>query len=170
MPISMLCDGLLAAIRLRAGDRQAFDLLCRLPFRFVAERSPQERYHAYGRLIVTDRDGDIAGVCFSNRTLGVQDMDEDEIEPAYRALRAFATELYGACLAYRHKLRPGECHVFDNHRVIHARTAFDPAAGRRHIQQCSVDREEFHNSYRRLAEKPGCMDDAAAILPGGALG
>ena len=144
----MLCDGLSAAIRLRTGDRQAFGLLCRLPFRFVAERNPQERYHAYGCLIVTDRDGDIAGVRFSDRTLGVHDMDEDEIEPAYRALRAFAAELYGADLAYRHKLRPGECH----------------------IKQCSVDREEFHNSYRRLAEKLGRMDDAAAILPGDALG
>ena len=41
---------------------------------------------------------------------------------------------------------------------------------RRHVQQCSVDREEFHNGCRRLAERPGHMDDAATILPGDALG
>ncbi len=73
-------------------------------------------------------------------------------------------------LACRHKLRPGEGHVFDNHRLLHARTALNPAAACRHIQQASVDHEEFHSSYRRLAEKLGRMDDAAAILPGSALG
>ena len=85
------------------GKRQAFDLLCRLPFRFVAECSPRERYRTCGRPVVTDRDGEIVGA-------------------------------------------------------------------RRHVRQCSVDRVEFHNSCRRLAERPGRMDDAATILPGGALG
>ena len=167
---SMLHDGFLAAARLRENDPDAFALLTRAPFRFAAERNPEERYIAYGRLIVTDQDGDLAGVRFSDRTLDVQQMDEGAVEPAYRALRAFAKELYEPDLVYRHKLRPGECHVFDNHRVLHARAAFDPAAGPRRIQQCAVDREEFHNTYRILAEKLGRADDAAMILPNGALG
>lgn len=167
---SMLHDGFLAAERLRANDPDAFALLSRLPFRFAAERNPEERYVAYGRLIATDPDGDLAGVRFSDRTLDVQQMDEDAVEPAYRALRAFARELYAPDLVYRRKLRPGECHVFDNHRVLHARMAFDPAAGPRRIRQCSVDREEFHNAYRLLAERLGRMEDAAMILPNGALG
>ena len=85
------------------GKRQAFELLCRLPYHFVTECSPPERSRACGRLIVTDREGDIVGA-------------------------------------------------------------------RRHVQQCSVDREEFHNGYRRLAERTGRMDDAATIPQGGALG
>lgn len=46
----------------------------------------------------------------------------------------------------------------------------DIAGARCHVQQCSVDREEFHNSCRRLAERPGRMDDTATIPPDGALG
>jgi len=167
---SMLFDGLLAAERLRENDPEAFAFLACEPMRFAAERNPQERYYAHGRVIVTDQDGEIVGIRFSDRTLGVQDLDEDKIEPAYRALRAFAIEMYGEGLVYCHKLGPGECHVFDNHRVLHARSGFDPAAGPRYIQQCSVDREEFHNTYRRLAEKLGRADDAAMILANGALG
>lgn len=167
---SILVDGLLAARRLAARDADAFELLTRQPFRFCAERNPQERYVARGRMIVTDQDGEVVGIRFSDRTLGVQDLDDAMIEPAYKALGAFARELYSADLVYRHKLQPGECHVFDNHRVLHARTEFDPASGPRRIAQCSVDREEFHNSYRRLSERLGHMDDANLILPNGALG
>ncbi|MDE0044593.1 MAG: TauD/TfdA family dioxygenase [bacterium] len=167
---SILVDGLLAARRLAARDADAFDFLTRQPFRFCAERNPQERYVARGRMIVTDQDGEVVGIRFSDRTLGVQDLDEAKIEPAYKALGAFAREIYRADLVYRHKLQPGECHVFDNHRILHARTEFDPGSGPRRIAQCSVDREEFHNSYRQLCERLGRMDDANLILPNGALG
>ncbi len=167
---SILVDGLLAARRLAARDADAFEFLARQPFRFCAERNPRERYVARGRMIVTDQDGEVVGIRFSDRTLGVQDLDEATIEPAYKALGAFAREIYSEDLVYRHKLQPGECHVFDNHRILHARTEFDPASGPRRIAQCSVDREEFHNSYRQLCERLGRMDDANIILPNGALG
>ena len=64
----------------------------------------------------------------------------------------------------------GNAIVYDNQRVLHARTAFDPCAGVRHIQQCSVDRDEFHNRLRLLAARLGRHDDALMRLPGGALG
>jgi gamma-butyrobetaine dioxygenase len=36
------------------------------------------------------------------------------------------------------RLRPGDCAVFDNTRVLHARTGF-AQAGRRHLQGCYAD-------------------------------
>lgn len=167
---SRLCDGLLAAERLRAHDPESFEFLTRVPYRFAAARNPQERFFAQGRIIVTDLDEDIVGVRFSDRTLGVQSLPPDLIEPAYRALAAFARELYEADLTYEHLLTPGEMHIFDNHRVLHARAGFDPEAGVRRIQQCSVDREEFHNLLRQLAERLGYQQDANMTLPSGALG
>ena len=166
---SMLCDGFLAAQRLREHDRESFDFLTRVPLRFAAARNPQERYFANGRAIVTDLDGEIVGVRFSDRTLGVQHLPSKMVEPAYRAIRAFAEELYREDLIYEHALAPGEIHIFDNHRVLHARAGFDPEAGPRRIQNCSVDREEFHNRLRQLAEALGLEDDANMTLPNGAL-
>jgi gamma-butyrobetaine dioxygenase len=48
--------------------------------------------------------------------------------------------------------------VIDNHRVLHGREAFDAAAGERHIQCCNVERDDFHNNYRRLAKRLGVAD------------
>jgi gamma-butyrobetaine dioxygenase len=36
------------------------------------------------------------------------------------------------------RLGPGDCVVFDNTRILHARTGFD-AAGERHLQGCYAD-------------------------------
>ena len=46
----------------------------------------------------------------------------------------------------------GEGILIDNHRVLHGRTAFDPASGR-HIRLCHVPREEFHGRLRELARR-----------------
>ena len=63
----------------------------------------------------------------------------------------------------------GDLHIFDNQRVLHGRTEFDPTRGERHLQQCSVNRNEFHNTIRTLAaglEHPAQLQTMA----GGALG
>ncbi|EMV9186483.1 TauD/TfdA family dioxygenase, partial [Escherichia coli] len=40
-------------------------------------------------------------------------------------------------------LRAGQMWCFDNRRTLHARTAFDPASGERHLQGCYIDRDEL---------------------------
>lgn len=108
----------------------------------------------------------------TDRTLPPLDLPEDQIEPAYQALRALSEALYAPERIFERLLRPGDLAVFDNHRVLHARRSFDPEAGERHIQQVSVDREEFHNLFRQLAERLGRFDlanwepDAGALSQG----
>jgi gamma-butyrobetaine dioxygenase len=97
------------------------------------------------------------------------DLPEDEIEAAYRALRAISEQLYASERTFERHLQPGELVVFDNHRVLHARRAFNPDAGERHIQQVSIDREEFHNVFRQLAEQLGRFDLANWEPDAGAL-
>ena len=48
------------------------------------------------------------------------------------------------------KLAPGEVLVFNNQRLMHGRTAFDPSSGKRHIRSCSVDLDEFYSRLRIL--------------------
>ena len=155
---------------MRANDPDAFDFLTRVPIGFAAERNDEERFRSRGRIICTDLDGDLEGVRFSDRTLPPLDLPDVMIESAYRAIRAFAAELTASDLAYRHRLEPGECHIFDNHRVLHARAAFDPASGARHMQSCVIERDEFHNRLRLLALACGRADEANLALTGGALG
>jgi len=166
---SMLVDGFLAAKRLAEGDPDAFELLGRVPIRFVGDSHQNDHLWAEGRVICRDVDGDVAGIRYTDRTLPPLDLPEARIEPMYRALRAFARELYSPDLALRYLMRPGDLHIFDNQRVLHARTAFDPRAGTRHLQQCAVDRDEFHYRLRLMAIRRG-LDDARLVMAGGALG
>jgi gamma-butyrobetaine dioxygenase len=54
------------------------------------------------------------------------------------AYAAFAELLSAAPSMLTVRLRPGDCAVFDNTRVLHARTGF-AQAGRRHLQGCYAD-------------------------------
>lgn len=155
---SIFVDGFKAAERLRGADPEAFEFLSTTPVMFRAERNVEERFRSWKRMIATDHDGVIRGISVSDRTFPPLDLPEDKIEPAYRAIRAFQEELNNPDLIFNRVLQPGELVVFDNHRVLHARTAFNPMAGERHLQQLSVDREEFHNTLRQLAEKCGRDD------------
>lgn len=167
---SILVDGLLAAERLRENDPSSFSFLTTVPLRLSSSHHPQQRFVATSHLIATDQDGDIIGVRFNDQALVSQDLPEHLIEPAYRAIPAFAAELYADDLAYEHLLLPGEIHIFDNHRVLHAHRGTDERGAIGRVQGCTVDREEFHNQLRCLAESLGYWEDAQMILPNGALG
>ena len=161
---SLFVDGIGAAEALRRSDPDAFAFLTTTALVWAAERNPQERFRTRAPLIATDSDGIVRGLRVADRTLPPLDLPEDKIEAGYRALRAFFAFLYAPERVYERRLEPGEVMVFDNQRVLHARRAFDRAAGERHIQQVSVDREEFHSVLRRLAGELG-RDDLARWEP-----
>ena len=62
-------------------------------------------------------------------------------------------------------LKAGDSVLVDNHRVLHARTAFSDTD--RFVQICNVSREDFHNRLRLLARKLGHVDEANQILSAG---
>jgi len=155
---SLFVDGFAAAEALRRSDPDAFSFLTSTSLVWAAERNPEERFRTRGRVIATDSQGVVRGIRMTDRTLPPLDLPEGEIEPAYRALRAMSDALYAPERIFERLLRPGDMVAFDNHRVLHARRAFDPEAGERHIQQVSIDREEFHNVFRQLAERLGRFD------------
>jgi gamma-butyrobetaine dioxygenase len=169
---SLFVDGIAAAEALRESDPDAFAFLTTTPLLWAAERNPEERFRTRGRFIATDSQGVVRGVRVTDRTLPPLDLPEDGIEPAYRALRAFSAALYASERIFERLLQSGDMVAFDNHRVLHARRSFNPEAGERHIQQVSIDREEFHNVFRQLAERLGRFDltnwepDAGALSQG----
>ena len=166
---SLFVDGIAAAETLRQSDPAAFSFLTTTPLVWAAERNPEERFRTRARVIATDSQGVVRGVRITDRTIPPVDLPEDEIEAAYRALRAMSEQLYASVRTFERHLQPGELVVFDNHRVLHARRAFNPDAGERHIQQVSIDREEFHNVFRQLAEQLGRFDLANWEPDAGAL-
>ena len=166
---SIFVDGIGAAQALRESDPEAFKFLTTVPLLFVAERNPQERFRSRAHAIALDSGGHIRGVRITDRTLPALDLPVQQIEPAYHALRQFYQLLLAPERVYERLLNPGELIVFDNHRVLHGRRAFDPQVSERWLQQLSIDREEFQNLFRQLAEAQGRDDLSCWNQDAGAL-
>ncbi len=148
---TLLVDGFAAAERLRARDPEAFGLLSSTKLNFRASVANGDEWRALGQIITCDAEGAVVGFRYCDRNLGPLDLPEEMIEPAYAALASLEIVLYDPALWIRCRLAPGDAVVVDNQRVLHGRTAFDPAAGPRHLQHCSIERDTFHHTYRRLA-------------------
>jgi gamma-butyrobetaine dioxygenase len=152
---SILVDGFNAAESLRARNRELFDLLCQVPIphrRFLVDDVDDVALSAKWPVIELNQHGDIVAVHINERTMAPLDTEANLTEPVYRALREMLALLYApeACVKYR--LESGQAAVLDNHRVLHARTAFE---GNRHIRQCHVDRDEFFSRIRALRRRLG---------------
>ncbi|HEX6932469.1 MAG TPA: TauD/TfdA family dioxygenase [Streptosporangiaceae bacterium] len=139
---SGLVDGFRAAGLLRAEDPAAFAVLTSTPvtFRYADKTADLE---ATMPMIGLDPRGRIREVRFNNRSLQPLSAPAGPPEPGaadafYRAYRAFAGLLARPGLMLTFRLEPGDCVVFDNTRVLHARTAFT-ASGHRHLQGCYAD-------------------------------
>lgn len=134
---SGLVDGFQAAALLREEDPEAFTTLTGtpVPFRFADARTVLSAEHP---LIDVDPLGRIREVRFNNRSIGTLRLPADHIDAFYRAYRAFAEILLRPELQLGFRLSPGDCLIFDNVRLLHARTAFSED-GARHLQGAYAD-------------------------------
>lgn len=151
---SILVDGFEAARRLREQHPEQHDLLAsvEVPYVFV-DQGHDVRSHE--RVITLDTDGNHTEVRMHSALLGAIDLDPELIEPFYAAWRTFGMILRDPELEYVFKMEPGDCQVFDNRRVLHARDEFDPNTGPRHLQGTYVERDDFMSRLRVLERKGG---------------
>ncbi|MFJ5534858.1 TauD/TfdA family dioxygenase [Streptomyces sp. NPDC093261] len=134
---SGLVDGFAAAALLRREDPEAFEVLTRTPVPFVFRDAGTE-LRADRPLIDTDPLGRVREVRFNNRSIGTLRLPAGAVESFYAAYRTFAELLLRPELRLDLRLVPGDCLVFDNTRLLHARTAF-AQDGARHLQGCYAD-------------------------------
>ena len=101
-------------------------------------------------VIKLDSDGDLTAVRLLDRAMPPVDCALEQVEPFYDALREFLALAYAGVGQIEFKLGAGEMLVFNNQRLMHGRTAFDPSASKRHIRSCHVDLDEFYSRLRIL--------------------
>ncbi|MCX5015638.1 TauD/TfdA family dioxygenase [Streptomyces sp. NBC_00555] len=134
---SGLVDGFHAAALLRAEDPDAFAVLTRVPVEFAFADARTE-LRAHRPLIGVDPLGRIREIRFNNRSIGTLHQPAAVVEEFYTAYRSFAELLLRPELQLDFRLAPGDCVVFDNTRLLHARTAF-AESGARHLQGAYAD-------------------------------
>lgn len=87
--------------------------------------------------------------------------DFDDADKVYKGLRRLFEMGDSLDNTVRVRLRPGEMLGFDNRRVLHGRTAFDPTTGSRALRGCYVEREELWSRLRILARHRRAQEFAA---------
>jgi gamma-butyrobetaine dioxygenase len=132
---------------LRAEDPDAFRLLTTTPVLF-AFRDSESDLHAERPMIQLSLRGEAEAVHYNNRPLGPLRIAAARLPEFYRAYRRFAALLRDRRLELRVKLRARDMVVFDNHRILHGRTAFK---GARHLQGCYIGRDGLHSSLAVLS-------------------
>ena len=146
---SVMTDGFKLAEDFRELYPQDFDLLTRLPVphrRFIEDVG----LRAEAPVIRLDGHGDIIEFRLNERTMGPLDLPVDQMEAAYTALSRMFQLTYDAKYHMHHLLEDGEALVFDNARVLHARTGFN---GNRHVRLTHVGRDEFLSRWRQLRSR-----------------
>src|SRR5438132_1145008 len=70
-----------------------------------------------------------------------------------RARQLFDHRLRAPDFEIRFLLKAGDLVMFDNCRLLHGRTAFDPSEGLRHLQGCYIDSDGPRSLYRVLRRR-----------------
>ncbi|MFE6866785.1 TauD/TfdA family dioxygenase [Kitasatospora sp. NPDC057692] len=165
---SGLVDGFRAAALLRAEAPEHFAVLTRTPVPFVF-RDRGTELRADRPLIEVDPLGRIREVRFNNRSIAALRGSAAELDAFYAAYRAFAAITLRPGLQLEFRLDPGDCLIFDNVRLMHARTAF-AQDGRRHLQGCYADLDSLASTLAVLQRRSAALDELAALFAGEGAG
>lgn len=149
---STFVDGFHIAEVLRQEDREAFDLLCRYEVPFRKYYSDRMDMQFNSPVFSLDSNANLKRIRISNLFPAPLNLPEEIIEPFYSAYRRLMELYTEPKYCFQVSLQPGDLVMFDNHRILHGRTAIGINNQRRHLQYCSVDRDYFQ-SKQRLLEK-----------------
>jgi gamma-butyrobetaine dioxygenase len=152
--LSTLVDSLAVAEQVRAEDPEGFALLSRVPVRFEY-RDATTQLVSVKPMIELDGQGQMTGVHYSPRLDDMPLMSQEDTRRYHVARKRLGLLFEDPKYELRIRLNAGEMMMFDNNRVLHGRTAFDPSEGHRQLQGCYVDRDGPRSTYRVLQRTYG---------------
>ena len=147
-----LVDGYAVAEQIRSSDPAAWELLTTVEFSYpfvrddveLVGRAPIIGLHPDGRYHQIRRAPDLVGSPFL--------ADAAQAPALYAAVATWSSLVDDPANEVRIALRPGDLLAFDNHRLLHGRTAFELGAhGRRRLIGCYLDVEDLRSRRAVLA-------------------
>jgi gamma-butyrobetaine dioxygenase len=158
--LSTLVDGYTVAEALHTRDPEAFRILSTTQVRFRFRDTDTELLSS-AVPIELDAGGKVRTIRFSPRLDYVPLLPPDELAAYYRARQLFDHALRSEEFEIRFLLNQGDLVMFDNCRLLHGRTGFDPQQGLRHLQGCYIDIDGPRSRYRVLRRSlPGARSAA----------
>ena len=141
---SSAVDAFAVANFLRKNEKDIFETLVNVPLKFRDKDYTQEAHrNFYAPAITLTKDGDYNDIRFSVATMDALDCHPDIMDKVYKAHHKFGNLLHDDKFQIKFRLEPGDIFSFNNRRILHGRTAFDPNSGHRHLQGYYMDRDEI---------------------------
>ena len=141
---SSTVDAFAVADYLRNNEKEVFETLVNVPLKFRDKDYTQESHRSfYGTAVSLNKDGDYNDIRFSVATMDALDCHPDIMDKVYKAHHRFGNLLHDDKFQIKFRLEPGDIFSFNNRRLLHGRTAFDPNSGSRHLQGYYMDRDEI---------------------------
>ena len=141
---SSAVDGFAVADYLKKNEKEIFKTLVSVPLKFRDKDYTQESIRGFhAPAISLTKDSDYNDIRFSVATMDALDCHPDIMDKVYKAHHKFGNLLHDDKFQIKFRLNPGDIFSFNNRRVLHGRTAFDPNSGHRHLQGYYIDRDEI---------------------------
>lgn len=152
---SLLVDGFLAAAVLKDVHPTAYATLSTVRIRTHSAGDSSTMIRPLLPYPILDHDpatGELTLVRYNNDDRSVLRVDPDEVEPFYDALRKWNEILTNPEGEYWVQLKPGTALIFDNHRVLHGRSAF---VGNRRLCGAYVSHDDYRSRLGVLRSQYG---------------
>lgn len=149
---NLFLDGVAVANDLRAEDPEAFRLLSETNIPYYCEHDDYDM-RSLQRVIELDEYGQVSGVTISQHMADIFDLPQEFLDSYYPAFCKFGRMLQADKYMMRFRLNATECIVFDNHRIVHGRSAYSATSGDRYLRGCYSDRGEMRSTYRAMVSE-----------------
>jgi len=151
---SSAVDGFAVADYLRKNEKEIFETLVNVPLKFRDMDYTQNVHRSFhAPAISLTKDGDYNDIRFSVATMDALDCHPDIMDKVYKAHHKFGNLLHDDKFQIKFRLEPGDIFSFNNRRLLHGRTAFNPNSGHRHLQGYYMDRDEILGRLNFLKKK-----------------
>jgi len=141
---SSAVDAFAVADYLRKNEKEIFETLVSIPLKFKDNDYTQESIRIFHAPAITlTKDDDYNDIRFSVATMDTLDCHPDIMDKVYKAHHRLGNLLHDDKFQIKFRLNPGDIFSFNNRRVLHGRTAYDPDSGHRHLQGYYIDRDEI---------------------------
>ena len=142
--LSLAVDGFSVANFLKKNKPKLFKILNETYVKFKDNDYTQETIRIFhSPLITLNKDKDFNDIRFSIATMAAMDCHPKDMEKFYNAYRKFAELLHSDKFTVKFRLKAGDIFCFNNRRILHGRTEFDPNSGHRHLQGYYMDKDDI---------------------------
>ena len=149
--LSSMIDGFKVIEYLKNNELETFEILKKVKVKFINNDYTQKTIRIVNSPVFTlTKEGDYKEIRFNISQTGVIDCHPELMEKFYKAYRRFAELLHSELFSVNFKLIKGDIFSFDNRRVVHGRTEYDPNSGHRHLQGYYMDRDEIQSRLNYL--------------------